>query len=221
MIQQQKTLSLTQAAAVKTTATVLFVAVAVVLSSIFHVTNAPGAMFLPMHLPILLCAFICGAKYAGPAGFATPFLVSLIPVSGRPMGMPSPFPVAITMAFELAAYGAVTGFVYWLLFRNRTVDSFQLSENQQAQTANRKLQTLWDVIRIVAALAAGMAAGRLVYGLTGAMFYNIADGFGWSAARWLRAVLVTGLPGIAIQLAVIPAAVLGVNRVKNRSQSDT
>ena len=205
---QGKVIGLSQTAVFKTAAAVICVSAAVVLSTIFHVTNAPGMMFLPMHLPILLCAFICGAKFAGPAGFVTPFLVSLIPIPGRPMGMPPPFPVATAMAFELAAYGAVTGFVYWLLFKGK------------GDTGEGKRAAVLEIARIVIALVAGMVAGRLVFLLGGAVFFNLADGPPWSTVAQLRLLFFTGLPGIAVQLAVIPAAVFGMRKYGKHNQSD-
>lgn len=64
-----------------------------------------GAILLPMHLPVLLCGFICGWKYGIICGLIIPFLTNLF--NG---GVP-PIPVAISMAFELAAYGGICGFL--------------------------------------------------------------------------------------------------------------
>ena len=68
-----------------------------------------GNMLLPMHIPILLCGFICGWKYGLITGFITPLLRSAM------FTMPPMFPAAIAMAFELAAYGALTGLLYKVL----------------------------------------------------------------------------------------------------------
>lgn len=64
-----------------------------------------GSMLLPMHIPVLLCGFICGWKYGLLVGFVTPLLRSFI------FGMP-PIMTAVAMAFELATYGAVTGLLH-------------------------------------------------------------------------------------------------------------
>ena len=65
-----------------------------------------GSMLCPMHLPVLLCGFICGPVWGLAVGFAAPLLRSLI------LGMPPMFPTAICMMFELAAYGAIAGLMH-------------------------------------------------------------------------------------------------------------
>ena len=65
-----------------------------------------GNKLLPMHIPILLCGFICGWQYGLVVGFITPLLRSMM------FGMPAIMPTAIAMAFELAAYGFMTGLLY-------------------------------------------------------------------------------------------------------------
>ena len=70
-----------------------------------------GKMLCPMHIPILLCGFLCGWKWGMAVGHIAPLLRSVL------FGMPAMFPGAIAMSFELAAYGAVSGLVYCLLRR--------------------------------------------------------------------------------------------------------
>ena len=65
-----------------------------------------GNMLLPMHLPVLLAGFIVGGPSAMMVGAIAPILRSII------WGMPPMFPKAIGMAFELAAYGFVSGIIY-------------------------------------------------------------------------------------------------------------
>lgn len=62
-----------------------------------------GDTLLPMHLPVLLCGFICGWPYGGAVGLLLPFVRSMV------FGMPPLFPNAVWMAAELAAYGVVAG----------------------------------------------------------------------------------------------------------------
>ena len=64
-----------------------------------------GSMLLPMHLPVLVCGLICGWQYGGIVGFVLPLLRYVL------FGMP-PMPNGLAMAFELAAYGAISGFLY-------------------------------------------------------------------------------------------------------------
>lgn len=68
-----------------------------------------GSMISPMHIPVLLCGFVCGAPLGALVGFVAPLLRSLI------FGMPPMFPTALAMAFELCAYGLLAGLAYKLL----------------------------------------------------------------------------------------------------------
>ena len=65
-----------------------------------------GNMLLPMHLPVILCGFICGWKYGLVVGAITPVLRSAV------FGMPPMYPTAVAMAIELAAYGCLVGFIF-------------------------------------------------------------------------------------------------------------
>lgn len=65
-----------------------------------------GNMLLPMHIPVLLCGFICGWRYGAVVGFFLPLVRSLI------FGMPLFFPNAVGMAFELLTYGLLSGLLY-------------------------------------------------------------------------------------------------------------
>ena len=64
-----------------------------------------GSMLLPMHIPVLLCGFLCGGGWGAAVGFCAPLLRFAI------FSMP-PMPGCISMAFELAAYGLVVGLLY-------------------------------------------------------------------------------------------------------------
>ena len=65
-----------------------------------------GQMLCPMHIPVLLCGFLCGWPWGLAVGFIAPLLRSFT------LGMPPLFPTATAMAFELAAYGALAGILY-------------------------------------------------------------------------------------------------------------
>lgn len=67
-----------------------------------------GAMLAPMHIPVLLCGFLCGWPYALVVGLIAPLLRHVL------FGMP-PIMTALVMTFELAAYGAFSGIFYKLL----------------------------------------------------------------------------------------------------------
>lgn len=44
----------------KTVITALCVALCIVLPMAFHMVKNAGTIFLPMHIPVLLCGLICG-----------------------------------------------------------------------------------------------------------------------------------------------------------------
>ena len=72
-----------------------------------------GSMLCPMHIPVLLCGFICGWPWGLAVGIAAPLFRSLT------LGMPPIFPTAVCMAFELAVYGAIAGLMHRLLPKKR------------------------------------------------------------------------------------------------------
>ena len=78
------------------------VALCVVLPIAFHSIPDAGTVFLPMHIPVLICGMICGWPYGLLCGLMGPLLSSFI------TGMP---PVAIlpAMMVECGTYGLVSG----------------------------------------------------------------------------------------------------------------
>lgn len=62
-----------------------------------------GSMLSPMHIPVLLCGFLCGWPWALAVGLIAPPLRFLL------FGMPPMFPTGVAMMAELAVYGAATG----------------------------------------------------------------------------------------------------------------
>ncbi len=59
-----------------------------------------------MHIPVILCGYICGAPWGLLVGAVAPLLRSVI------LGAPVLFPKAFAMAFELAVYGFMSGLLY-------------------------------------------------------------------------------------------------------------
>ena len=94
---------------VKLTLSALFLALAYVLPFLTGQIPEIGAMLCPLHIPVLLCGFICGPTWGAAIGFIAPLLRSLT------LGMPPLFPTAVCMAFELAVYGLMSGLLYKLL----------------------------------------------------------------------------------------------------------
>lgn len=83
-----------------------FMALGVILPFVTMQIPAVGNMLLPMHIPVLLCGFICGAPYGAVIGFVLPLLRSVL------FGVPVMMPNACGMAIELLCYGFFSGILY-------------------------------------------------------------------------------------------------------------
>ncbi|SCZ81925.1 ECF transporter S component [Acidaminobacter hydrogenoformans] len=88
----------------------LIIAMGLLVPTVFHLTSVSGAIFLPMHLPILVGAAFVNPWIALVAGALTPLASSIA------TGMPPLFPIAFLMTFELAVYGWTMS---WLLNKKR------------------------------------------------------------------------------------------------------
>lgn len=84
----------------------MFLAIAYVLPFVTGQIPQVGNMLCPMHIPVLLCGFICGPWWGVVVGMTVPLLRSVT------LGMPVIFPQAVCMAVELAVYGAIVGLLY-------------------------------------------------------------------------------------------------------------
>jgi len=81
----------------------MFLALCIVLPFLTGQIPQIGAMLSPMHIPVLICGFVCGPVWGLAVGAVAPILRSVL------FGMPKMFPSAVCMLFELAAYGAFAG----------------------------------------------------------------------------------------------------------------
>jgi len=162
----------------------LFLALGILLPHIIAANQQLGIALLPMHLPVLLCGFVCGWQYGLIVGFITPLLNSFL------FGMPPIIPIALAMAFELAAYGVVTGLMFkWLPRKN---DASYL-------------------VASYASLLTAMIAGRVVWGLAMLTILGIRGGvFTWN--DFISGVFLSSVPGIVIQLLLIPAILLALKK---------
>ncbi len=161
----------------KLTLSAMFMAMALVLPFLTAQVPQIGSMLCPMHIPVLLCGFFCGAPWGLMVGLVSPLLRSAI------LGMPPMFPAGVAMAFELAAYGFVAGWLY------------------------NKLQKKKRFVYI--ALLGAMMTGRLIWGLV--MFSCMgfdATKFGLSA--FLAGAVINALPGIILQLVLVPVLVISL-----------
>lgn len=83
----------------------LLIAIGVILPQAFHSIQNAGAIFLPMHIPVLVGGFILNPYYALCVGIVTPILSSVF------TGMPS-IPYIYVMILELASYGLFISLLY-------------------------------------------------------------------------------------------------------------
>lgn len=87
----------------------MFLAIALVLPFLTGQIQQIGNALCPMHIPVLLCGFICGPLYGLIVGAIAPLLRFVL------FGMPPIFPTGFAMCFELAAYGLISGLLYKIL----------------------------------------------------------------------------------------------------------
>ena len=62
----------------KLTFAAMCLALGVILPQAFHMIPNAGNIFLPMHIPVLICGFICGPFYGLAVGIITPCLSHII-----------------------------------------------------------------------------------------------------------------------------------------------
>ena len=72
----------------------LYLALAMVLPFVTGQIPEIGSALCPMHIPALLCGFMCGWPWGLAVGFIAPLLRSVL------FGMPALFPGAVAMAFD-------------------------------------------------------------------------------------------------------------------------
>ena len=140
-----------------------------------------GQMLSPMHIPVFLCGFLCGWQWGLLVGFIAPILRSLL------FGMPTIFPNACAMAFELATYGLLTGLLYDLL--------------------PRKKWAVW------LSLVLAMLGGRAVWGLVRSVFAGL-QGSRFPFSAFLAGAFTNAIPGIILHLILIPLIVLALQKSK-------
>ena len=139
-----------------------------------------GSMLCPMHLPVLLCGLLCGWRYGLAVGFLLPLLRSAL------LTMPPMFPTAVAMAFELAAYGFLAGFLY--------------------------ARSRWQcVVALYRCLIISMIGGRIVWAVV-RVFLSGVSGQAFTWQMFLSGAFLTAIPGIVLQLVFIPAVMVALDR---------
>ena len=157
----------------------LYLAIAMVLPFVTGQIPEIGSMLCPMHIPALLCGFMCGWPWGLAVGFIAPLLRSVI------FGMPTLFPGAVAMAFELAVYGGLSGLLYRLL--------------------PKKKRNTYIILVI------SMIAGRIIWGAARVILAGLSgSSFTW--ALFLAGAVTNAIPGIILHLILIPVLVIAMDR---------
>ncbi|MFI3327143.1 MAG: ECF transporter S component [Clostridia bacterium] len=102
-------------------------------------------------------------------------------------GMPQ-MPTTFTMTFELLTYGLVIGLVYSKLPKN--------------------------IVSIFISLFSAMIAGRIVWAVASMLIYKIMGLNAFTFAQFISGGFITAVPGIIVQLVLIPTIVIALKRAK-------
>lgn len=137
-----------------------------------------------MLLPMHLPVLLCGLICGWQYGAVIGFVTPIM--RSLIFGMPPLYPTALAMAFELAAYGFFVGFLF----------------------SHAKWQCIKSLYRC---LLIAMIAGRAVSGLANIILLGIR-GDSYTLSAFIAAHFTSAIPGIILQLTLIPAVMLLLNR---------
>lgn len=161
----------------------MFLALAMVLPLLTGQIKQIGNALCPMHFPVLLCGFFCGPWYALAVGFIAPLLRFLI------FGMPPLMPIGISMCFELAVYGLVSGLLYKYLPKKKPF--------------------------VYVSLLGAMLAGRVIWGIARVVLYGLGKAeFGFAA--FISGAFLNAIPGIILQIVLIPVLVILLEKYQKK-----
>ncbi len=171
--------------------TAMLLAVGMVLPFLTGQIQAIAKIISPLHIPVLICGLCCGWKWGICLGAILPLLRGLI------FGIPV-FPTsALPMAFELAAYGAITGLLY-AAFLKRSKSGKHLGG-------------------ILVSLVTAMILGRFVGGTAKALFLSvgiIGSKTPFTFAAFFTSYFVSTAVGALIHVFLVPAVVLALEKAK-------
>lgn len=135
-------------------------------------------------LPMHLPVIFCGFFCGAPYGFVVGLCVPIL--RSILFQMPVLMPNALAMAFELAAYGFFVGFFYKRFWNKRC--------------------------GIYISLILAMLFGRVVWGMASFLLYQLlSKGFTWQ--MFVLGAFTNAIPGIIIQLLLVPFAVYQMRRL--------
>ena len=138
-------------------------------------------------LPMHIPVMLCGVLCGGGWGAAVGFLAPFL--RSITFGMPPLYPNCIWMSCELATYGFIIGILYNKLFKKR-------------------------LLGLYGSLILAMLSGRIVWGAVKALVLGLSGSSFAFSAFWAGGFL-NAVPGIVLQLILIPLIVSLINRKNN------
>lgn len=137
-----------------------------------------------MLLPMHIPVLLCGLICGWQWGLGVGFILPLL--RSLLFSMPKLYPTAVAMAFELAVYGLVIGLLYWKSRRQ-------------------------NIAAVYCSMIIAMVAGRVVWGVVQVILLGVGENaFTWQA--FMAGALLKAIPGIILQLVLIPAIMAVLNR---------
>ncbi len=138
-----------------------------------------------MLLPMHIPVLLCGLICGWQYGGAVGLIMPFL--RNLLFGMP-PMPNAVSMAFELATYGLVIGLLY----------------------GRSKWKCIFSLYR---SMVVAMLAGRAVWGVAQAIILGVS-GSGFTVQMFIAGAFTNAIPGIILQLVLIPAVMVALDRAK-------
>lgn len=137
-----------------------------------------------MLCPMHIPVILCGLICGWQYGGVVGFVLPLL--RSVIFGMPPMFPTATAMAFELMTYGLVAGLMYGL--------------------------SRWQcIVALYRSLIVAMLAGRAVWGIVQVIQLGLSGSeFTWQ--MFMSGAFLNAVPGIIVQLILIPAVMAALNR---------
>ena len=140
-----------------------------------------------MLLPMHIPVLLCGLICGWQWGLGVGFVLPL--VRSLLFGMPVMYPTALAMAVEMAVYGAVIGYLY----------------------AHSKYQCVKALYKC---LIPAMVAGRVVWGAFMFVLMGLKGSGGFTFEAFLAGSVLNAVPGIVLQLVLIPTVMVLLDRTK-------
>lgn len=163
------------------TLSAMFLALCMILPFITGGVPRIGNAISPMHIPVLICGFVCGWQYGAAVGFIAPLMRSLL------FFMPPMYPIAVSMAFELAAYGLLCGLLYKAFPKKN--------------------------VYIYPALIISMLGGRAVWGIARYIMAGLS-GSEFSMAMFVAGAFTQAVPAIICHILLVPPVVMAFKKTK-------